>query len=188
MDFAFFKNRLDTAGVVFAAGLSEAEIQQIEEVFRFQFPPDLREFLAFALPVSDGWMNWRDCSREEIEDRLRWSYEGICFDIEHNEFWLEEWGEKPESLEAGFAIAKAAVEKAPTLIPVYGHRFIPDRPNLAGNPVFSVWQTDIIYYGTNLPNYIRNEYSYHFRGITNHRLEEEIRFIEFWSNLLEKLV
>ncbi|HXG66624.1 MAG TPA: SMI1/KNR4 family protein [Blastocatellia bacterium] len=174
---------LEQAGVLFEPGLSQAEIRQIEEEYHFKFPPDLKDFLMFALPVSHGFLNWRQADKEEIVRSLSWPYEGMCFDIAHNSFWLEEWG-RPPSLEEAFAIARKAVEYAPALIPINGHRYIPDRPDEACNPVFSVYQTDIIYYGCNLADYLENEFSYYF-GRSEHSLKGEIKHIEFWSNLVE---
>ena len=34
---------------------------------------------------------------------------------------------------------------------------MPDRPHLNGNPVLSVYQTDIVYYGFDLDDYLRHE-------------------------------
>lgn len=45
----------------------------------------------------------------------------------------------------------------PRLIPIYAHRFTPAAPSPSESPVFSVWQTDIIYYGANLLEYLTNE-------------------------------
>src|SRR5260370_23892793 len=110
----------------------------------------------FALPVSNGFVNWRSATEEEIKEGMSRPYDGICFDIEHNVFWPGAWGTRPSSLDDAFAIAKKAVDAAPILIPILGHRYIPDSPNEAGNPVFSVYQTDIIYYGSELAGYLQN--------------------------------
>ncbi|HTC92337.1 MAG TPA: hypothetical protein VK699_02660 [Terriglobales bacterium] len=185
----YYKNVLEKAGVSFTPALTAREIQNIEEEYSFRFPPDLRDFLMFALPVSNGFINWRHTEKERIRDRLGWPLEGMCFDIENNVFWRAEWGERPASLNVAFNIAREAVKNAPTLIPIASHRYIPDRPNEPGNPVFSVHQTDIIYYGTDLFDYFENEFSYYFRGPGQYfrgvRHGCEIKHIEFWSNLVE---
>ena len=184
MDLQYYREVLERAGVVFESGLSQDEIKIIEARYGFEFPSDLKDFLMFALPVSQGFLNWRRASDEEILHILIWPYEGICFDIEQNSFWLEAWGQQPASLNEAFAIARKAIEQAPTLIPIYGHRFIPDRPNEAGNPIFSVYQTDIIYYGHDLADYFENEFRYYF-GRTEHRLKGGVKQIEFWSQFAE---
>jgi hypothetical protein len=182
--FQTYKAVLEQAGIVFEEGLSRGEICQIEADYNFNFPPDLKEFLMFALPVSPNFLNWRSASRDQIIARLSSPYEGIYFDIEHNGFWLEEWGIQPSSRFDAFQKAKKAVKAAPKLIPIFGHRYIPDSPCKAGNPIFSVHQTDIIYYGTNLLNYIENEFFQYF-GRGGYKLEGEIRKIDFWSDLVE---
>jgi hypothetical protein len=169
--------------VVFAPGLTDPEIQRAEQSYELVFPPDLREFLMVGLPVSDGWVNWREIDSHKIRERLNWPWEGICFDIEHNVFWPREWGPTPLSLPEAFAYAKQKVDAAPKLIPIYSHRYLPNRPLTAGNPVFSLYQTDIIYYGANLWDYLESEF--HFESPT-HRLREPIRQIEFWSWLIER--
>jgi hypothetical protein len=187
MDLQHYRRVLERAGVVFESGLSQAEIQKLEGQYGFVFPPDLKELLMFALPVSQGFLNWRHATNEEIGHILIWPYEGMCFDIEQNSFWLEEWGQQPASLDQAFSIARKAIEQAPTLIPIYGHRFIPDRPNEAGNPIFSVYQTDIIYYGCDLADYLENEFRYYF-GRSEYGLKGRIKQIEFWSQFAEDAV
>lgn len=184
MDLAYYRSRLEEAGVVFEPGLTAVEVACAERTYALRFPPDLRQFLMFALPVSPEWYNWRDPDSEVIRRRLAWPYEGICFDIEHNDFWLEAWGTRPASLEEAFIVAKRHVERAPKLIPIRGHRFIPEQPHEAGNPVLSVHQTDIIRYGASLGDYLAREFRYFFGG-TAGRVGGPIRTIEFWSDLVE---
>jgi hypothetical protein len=183
MDLVYYRDTLARAGVSFEPGLKEAEVKDLEDRYKFTYPPDLREFLMFALPVSKGFLDWRNGTENEIVNSLLWPYVGMCFDIEHNSFWPERWGERPASFDEACQIAKHAVDAAPTLIPIAGHRYIPDRPHEPGNPVFSVHQTDIIYYGGNLANYLENEFAYYFER--QHRLEGRIKSIEFWSWLVE---
>ena len=182
MDLAYCKDRLSAAGVTFEAGLTTDESSAIEREYGFRFPPDLQEFLAYALPVSKGWLDWRRESRREVLKWLDWPFEGVCFDIEHNGFWLESWGAKPAALADACSIARAAIEAAPRLIPVRGHRFLPDRPCESGNPVFSVYQTDIIHYGSDLYDYFCNEFYYYF-GRAGYAFDGRARHIELWSDL-----
>jgi len=123
MDLAYCKKQLLAAGVSFDVGLTPGEFSAIEREYGFKFPPDLREFLGYALPVSKGWIDWRRQSRSEILGWLDWPFEGICFDIEQNVFWHEPWGARPASLKEAYTVARAAVDAAPRLIPVCGHRF-----------------------------------------------------------------
>lgn len=180
MDLKFYKERLEEAGVVFAPGLTDSEVARAEAAHGFRFPPDLEEFLRYALPVSKGWPDWRELEERPIVESLRWPLTGILFDIQNDDFWHPEWGPRPESLEEAFAVAERRVEEAPKLVPVLAHRYIPERPREAGNPVFSVYQTDIIYYGSDLANYFENEFGYYF-GLTQYAIKEPVKRIEFWS-------
>jgi hypothetical protein len=184
MDLTYLNDRLSRAGVKFDAGLSSGELQSIERRWGFLFPPDLRDFLRDALPVSKGWIDWRKASDPEIQDRLNWPFQGMCFDIEHSSFWLPRWGEKPSDMARAFKVARVAVEEAPKLIPVYGHRYIPDRPHESGNPIFSVYQTDLICYGANLIDYLCNEFPAEF-GRTGFIAPCLVRRIEFWSDIVD---
>lgn len=184
MDHSLYRDKLEKAGVVFADGLTDFEVRVAEESFGFSFPPDLKAFLMFALPTGKSWPNWREIDKPDVLKMLNWPYEGICFDIENNVFWPEGWGDKPATLVDSFAVAKTVVEEAPRLIPICGHRYLPDRPAMDGNPVFSVYQTDIIYYGSNLWNYFQNEFHYYF-GTTEYQLSKPIRRIEFWSDFID---
>jgi hypothetical protein len=176
---------LATAGVQIAAGLTDDEFARVGRRFGFTFPPDLRAFLATGLPVSDSWVDWRSASEAAIRERLNWPLEGICFDIENNVFWLDEWGERPATLDEAFDIARRAVAEAPVLIPICSHRYIPADPSESGNPVFSVYQTDIIYYGADLLDYLQNEFSYHF-GRAGYAITKTPRRVRFWSRLAEE--
>ena len=73
--------------------------------------------------------------------------QGIQFDIEHNDFWAEEWGPRPVSLEHAQEEAKRQLAEVPTLIPVRSQHYLPATPLVTGNPIFLVRQTDITYAG-----------------------------------------
>jgi hypothetical protein len=193
MDLERARAELERAGVRFERGLSDGEVREIEARWELRFPPDLREWLQYALPVSKGWTRWRDpgpAAQAELAGALEWPCEGLCFDLEHNRFWLEEWGPRPAELEAAMEVVKRAVRAAPRLIPIYGHRYLPERPAEAGNPVFSVYQTDIIYYGASLEEYLEAELRVKIGGEKAARsggaAEGTERHIELWSQLVER--
>ena len=98
--------------------------------------------------------------------------------------WHVAQGKRPADITEARAVAQAHVQAAPPLIPVCGHRYLPGRPDESGNPVFSVYQTDIIIYGQDLANYLENEFSYYF-GTPDYVIREPLRKIEFWTMLVE---
>jgi len=71
------------------------------------------------------------------------------------------------------------VANAPKLIPLISHRYLPAEPCEAGNPVFSIYQSDIIYYGANLTEYFERELVDGNRSLTG-----DIKHIRFWSEFV----
>jgi hypothetical protein len=169
--------QLSDRGIRIDPGLTDAEVSRAEEQFRFQFPPDLREFLQSGLPHGDGFPDWRSETETALRDSLRLPREGVLFDIAQNGFWLPEWGPRPATLADALRVAGELLSDAPTLIPIYRHRMIPDAPQCGGNPVFSVHQTDIIYYGFDLVDYFRHEFDLPGRQPWS----QQIRKIQFWD-------
>jgi hypothetical protein len=163
--------------VDFDAGLTNEELARCEKRFGFRFPPDLRKFLQTGLPRGPRFPDWRRGDKVRLCEWLDAPRRGVLFDVEHNGFWLEEWGRKPENLADASSAASAHVLTAPRLIPVYAHRMMPDEPHLPGNPVLSVHQTDIIYYGFNLADYLRHEFGLPGRE----KWPEVLRPIRFWD-------
>jgi len=172
---------LAAAGFVVAAGLTEAELLAAESAIGSRMPPDLRQFLSEGLPIGSGFPNWREPRSEEILAQLEGPFEGIAFDIEHNAFWWASWGPRPLALADAIELARRQFAAVPRLIPIYGHRYIPAEPCISGNPVYSVYQTDVIYYGMNLSNYLRCEFA---PSATEEATEEEPRTIRFWDELV----
>ncbi|MFZ5439189.1 MAG: hypothetical protein ACOZQL_04230 [Myxococcota bacterium] len=54
--------------------------------------------------------------------------------------------------------ARTLLAHAPKLVPVFGHRFLVTEPLRAGNPVLSVYQSDIIVYGNSLADDLAHEF------------------------------
>jgi hypothetical protein len=178
---------LTDKGVHFDYGLTEDEILQVETKFDLKFPPDLKLFLQTSLPISGQFVNWRLGlkSKEEtnkIIERLNWPLEGMLFDLKNNEFWIDNWGNRPENYNDKVLIAKSYYKTYPKLIPIFSHRFIPSRPNVNDNPVFSVHQMDIIYYGYNLATYFANEFGFTLTEDFE-LLDKPKKQIEFWSDI-----
>jgi hypothetical protein len=165
------------AGVLFRSGLTDEELLRAEENYNLTFPPDLREFLKFAMPWGLPFPDWRTRDDPFIRETLDLPLHGMLFDVENNAFWLSEWGPKPPDNDEAKRIVEEHVAQAPRLIPIYSHRMIPDRPHETGNPVFSVHQTDIIYYGFDIDDYFRHEFNLPGRKAW----PDTIRNIEFWD-------
>ena len=188
----------------FVPGLSDGEIQLTHERFGFVFPPDVRQFLQSAMPVARSYPctaieddirfirshkhfpSWRNGSTQELSEWIDSPIEGILFDVERNNFWYPGFGQRPTNLAAALNIVREKIGKAPRLIPVYGHRFVPSTHVMYG-PVVSISQTDIIIYGESFPKYILSEFSTGENNRTGDRCEELHRkcTIPFWSDFFD---
>jgi hypothetical protein len=82
------------------------------------------------------------------------------------------------------------VTTAPKLIPVFGHRYLLAEPCEAGNPIFSIDQSDMIIYGEDLHSYFLEEFGDLVgEGRPSHDHQRQIqlepyRAIPFWGEIL----
>lgn len=205
-DFDKAMRSLKKSGIKIARGLTLAEIDKAEAFYKIKFHPDHQSLIQAGLFTDIKGYNWRDFSEEniaKIREMLDWPLEGILFDIEHNGYWHDEAGQKPAGLEpaktmsidlfkqdvpqtAGLALAKRMFtdwykQNVPQLIPIYSHQYMCSEPDEAGAPVYSVHQTDIIYYGYNIFNYLKRVF----------HTDTEIQYPEwekdstrFWSEIV----
>lgn len=163
-------------GTRWIGGLSESEIIAIEARNHFKFPKDYRLFLSL-LHATDrpmvgaafvdghrmqpiqrpGFYNWL-VESESIHLAIENIFQGLLFDVEKNGLWLEIWGPRPQSEQVRKTTLRDHFESAPPLIPVFGHRFILGEAGWPGNPVLSIYQSDIIIYGVDLRSYLLIEF------------------------------
>jgi hypothetical protein len=162
-------------GTRWLGGLSEQEIATIEQHYQLRFPPDYRLFLQVLHSVDqpqvgasykDGksltpitapsFFHWQR-DRETIQAAEEWLVEGLYFDVQQNTLWPQSWGVKPVTAEAQEARVRELVRAAPKLIPIFGHRYLLADPCEAGNPILSIYQSDMVIYGVDLRHYFLGE-------------------------------
>lgn len=169
-------------------GLTDAEVAAVESRYDFVFPPDLRSLLQAFVPVGRNFYDWRRGIRvgidNEVTSRIEYWLE-MPFDRMAewlvDERWPEDWGPMPATTADALALARKRVAGAPRLIPIFSHRYMPDSPCEAGNPVYSTVQTDTIYYGYDLTDYLSKEF-----GVPRPAWAAVAprRPIEFWDDML----
>jgi hypothetical protein len=147
------------------------------------FPPDLIDLLREHRPLLDGRssFDWVLSEPAIIQRHFDWPFESFWFDVEHAQAWWPEWGEKPSNLAEQRDRLKQIFAEAPKLIPLCGHRYIPAEPFERGNPVLSVYQMDVVCYGTDLQDWIERE-----KGGWSSKPWRRIKEIRFWSEALRK--
>lgn len=93
----------------------------------------------------------RDYGFEFSDDHRAFLAAGLPLDIpaagQHGRSWPDWRGGDRGSLLDGLR-----------MIPVYGHRYLPAGRGTYGHPVLSIYQTDIIVYGTDIADYIDCEF------------------------------
>jgi len=159
-------------------GYTQAELDAAQAKFGLVFPPDLVALLRDRRPL--GGHAWTD--EVAIGRMLAWPFDGLLFDVENNGLWWPEWGERPAGPERRKEVLRSIISRAPKLIPLISHRYLPEQPHESGNPVFSVYQSDVIYYGADLADYFERE----FGGWNCRPWPSQIKHIPFWSDLVER--
>ena len=175
-------NKLKEKNINLKNGLDNNELSKVESVYNVKFPIDLKEFYAEVLPVGEGFYNWRDFSKinvNNIKRVLDRPFQNVKEDIS-NIVWNENWGNSPEDSKEISKCIMRLLEKAPKLIPIYKHRYMASQYN-SSNPIFSIYGLDIIYYGENLEQYFDLELRYKKHSDINYN---NIRKIDFWSDIL----
>jgi hypothetical protein len=172
--------RLRAGGVRLDQGLSDAEVSRVQDRLRFTFGPEHRDFLQSALPVGDSWPDWRNGSYRELRGRLDGPVAGVIFDVRNSDFWPASWGVRPADKAHREREARARLAGVPRLVPVFAHRYLTADPQFNPSPVFSVHQTDVIYYGDNLLDYVAHEFH-----VPPLHPSPDRRHVPFWSDLAE---
>ena len=165
-------------------GLSDREIASIEAQLGFSWPEDFKYLFQNIRDPGGVLFPWADFNKERYDELIEWVLQGIEFDIEKANLWMLRWGDQPKVLSEALAIARHDFLTWPKLLPISGHRFLAAEPCLPDNPVFSIVQTDIIYYGANLAHYLLHEFC--SRGCyAFHTHEQAPRKIDVWSGFAE---
>lgn len=150
---------LCNSGIRVEPGLSDAEFARAEAEFGFAFPPDLRAVLAAGLPVGAGFPDWRSAGGSRL--RLRASLDlpaaAVSLQIARNALWPKSWGPRPAEPARALGVARNALKRAPILVPIFNHCYVPCNPCLAGNPVFFVDEDRIFCYGLDLSDFFERE-------------------------------
>ncbi|CAL9059629.1 unnamed protein product [Musa banksii] len=178
---------LRAAFVPLRPGLSEAELARLEADLAFCFPPDLRAILALAVPSGSGFPDWRAPS----PTLLRLPVAAATVQVASGALWPRSWGRRPADPSRAIRRARAALCRAPLLLPLFGRCYIPCFPSLAGNPVFYVDEARVFCCALDLADFFQRhsavlrypEPSSHLRILhATSAAGISPRWIEFWSD------
>lgn len=183
-NYRFILKHLEAKGYFVAAGMTEEERKKVEEIYGFKFPQALADFYSCGVPCLSSAISfplWKDFNennvraiKKMIEDPINWLKEDV-----KNGFWLKSWGKRPENEEEALEVFSRVASKAPKLIPIYSHRYVPVIEGVDDPPVISTVGMDTIIYGGNLSEYLQNEF---FGGKLS---TVPAVSIPFWSEIIE---
>ncbi|CAH9069374.1 unnamed protein product [Cuscuta europaea] len=150
---------LKNSGIRVEVGLSESEFARTEAEFKFAFPPDLKAILSAGLPLGNGFPDWRSygAARLQLRASIDLSIAAMSFHVARNDLWSKSWGLRPSDPEKAIKFARNALRKAPLLIPIFNHCYIPCNPSLARNPIFYVDENRIYCCGLDLSDFFDRE-------------------------------
>lgn len=171
---------LREAGAVLTPGLTAEELAAVQEQWGIEFSADHAEFLQLAVPLGEGWVDWRGAA-EPVAQLLRVPTEGLLYDVDHNDFWPRSWGPRIADPARAREAATQELAKWPRLLPLYGHRYLPPGPLGSPSPVFSVVQSDVIYFGFDLVEWVQRE----FFGVPLPAGRDRRPLVPYWTQLAE---
>jgi hypothetical protein len=90
-------------------------------------------------------------------------------------------GGRPTEARIAEAEAVEHLARWPRLVPLYGHRYLPSGQVASPVPVLSVVQSDVIYYGYDLLEWVQRE----FFGVQLPPVRADRPTIRNWSKLAE---
>jgi len=161
-------------------GLTDEQIDEIEDQYAVTFAPEHREFLRILHTVDRNrqieytetsdtgvvvltderpfFYNWLT-DEDEIRHKLEWPCETILADmLGEEELWLDAWGERPDDEYLRVETVIDWYDNAPVLVPLSAHRFLVSDEELPDRPVLSVWGADIIVHSWDLRTYLLREF------------------------------
>jgi len=146
-------------------GISEDQLNQIQEKWHIVFPAGYSRFLrtlhtvdrpligimpfseesgqTFHIPWSKPPLfNWLADERE-LADSFQWPLEHVFFANEYRDGWLPSWGPKPHTLEAQNERIRELVRNGPQLIPIADEKYLLIVNDEVGQPVVSINPTSV---------------------------------------------
>jgi len=168
-------------------GITNTQLAELEAAAGAPMPFEIGLLLVHGVPDGEKWWQWND---DPTATLARWNaqlLDGVRFDVEHNNLWLDSWGARADDLGERLLVATDAFTAAPQLLPLWGHRAVPlavarDEEAAEANPVLSVHQTDVIVYGTDLAAWLHREFDVPLPTWP----DTPSRWFPFWSELGEQ--
>lgn len=141
----------------FIKGISRKEIDQLQLRFGFDFPWDYREMLLIFSNIETNLISINPEDKSDIEYAHENFFHQYPEDYEKSRWLINEINENKFEAESVLSGAGFDVSKIVGYIPMYNHRALVVFEDKYLSPVISVWGADIILFGNNLREYLKNE-------------------------------
>ena len=182
--YAEMIQQMKEQGILFLENVTSDQLALAEARYGLVFPEPLRRFYMEGMPVSFGFVNWLEDSVEYVDmikRRIDAPVKGVLLAVEMEEIWPNSWGVRPAQEEMALAIAGKQLDQAASLIPLYSHRYLVCSEQSEAAPVLSVYGGDIIYYGSDLLNWLQVE----FGGLSHKSIfQAPLPEIPGWQDLI----
>jgi len=142
-------------------GMKESDIEKTERKYNILFSEEYKEFLKILHTIdkkheesyigsddkeytkqSSYFYNWLT-DDEDLTFRFETPKFDIFRDVKRG-YWLDSWGERPNTEAEVKRIFDKWYSEAPKLIPLHDHRYVVNQKGGAKNAVISVWGSDTI--------------------------------------------
>jgi len=180
---AFLDLALERIGGDRSPGLTNKALAELEDVLECRLPFEVGLLLVMGVPAADGWHQWR-APADEVAEWDEQVIDGICFAVEHDDFWFDGWGPRPASLAARFDVVRQEfVDTVPSLFPLFGRHAIPLTPaqeqdSSDGNPILFVDHASVAWRGDDLAGWMHQLFE-----VPLPMWPAEQRRFPFWSDL-----
>lgn len=167
-----------------ANGIDNPLVSKIEIALGTMLPFEIGLFLVMGVPDGDEWFRWSDDPATDLaqfNERMRGA---LIADVVDNDVWCAVWGPLPDTGEERAAVAGAAYDAAPQLLPLHTNFAVPvtvavDEVSSDANPVFAVSGANVQVGGRDLADWMHH----HFDVPLPMWPETPVRSFPFWSEL-----
>ncbi|HEY1195324.1 hypothetical protein [Flavobacterium sp.] len=141
----------------FLKGISRKQIDELQKLFGFDFPWEYREMLLIFSNIDAHWISINPDDKSDVEYKRENFFYQYPEDYEKSRWIIEELNDNIIEAEKVLTEAGFDVSKIVGYIPMFHHRVLVVFEDKYLSPVISVWGADIIMFGNNLREYLKNE-------------------------------
>lgn len=141
----------------FLKGISRKEIDELQLLFGFDFPWEYREMLLTFSNIDTNLISINPEDKSDIEYASEKFFYQYPEDYKKSRLLINEINKNKFEAELALTEAGFDITKIVGYIPMYSHRALVVFEDKYLSPVISVMQSDIIMFGNNLREYLKNE-------------------------------